>query len=90
MQWNDLLYVLAVVQTGSALRAAEKLGVNQATVLRRLDAIEAAAGAQFFERKRSGLKPTEIGRMAAETAIRMEREAQAFENALAARRRIEA
>ena len=54
MQWNDLLYVLAVVQTGSALRAAEKLGVNQATVLRRLDAIEAAAGAQIFERKRSG------------------------------------
>jgi DNA-binding transcriptional LysR family regulator len=87
MQWNDLLYVLAVAQTGSALRAAEKLGVNQATVLRRLDAIEAAAGAQFFERKRSGLKPTEIGRMAAETAERIEREAQALENALAARRR---
>lgn len=87
MQWNDYLYVLAIVQTGSALRAAEKLGVNQATVLRRLDAIEAAAGTQFFERKRSGLKPTEIGRMAAEAAMRMEREAQAFENALAARRR---
>lgn len=87
MQWNDLLYVLAVVQTGSALRAAERLGVNQATVLRRLDAIEAAAGAQFFERRRSGLKPTEIGRLAAEAALRMEREAQVFENALAARRR---
>jgi DNA-binding transcriptional LysR family regulator len=87
MQWNDLLYVLAVVQTGSAMRAAERLGVNQATVLRRLDAIEAATGAQFFERRRSGLKPTEIGRLAAEAALRMEREAQAFENALAARRR---
>lgn len=87
MQWNDLLYVLAVVQTGSALRAAERLGVNQATVLRRLDAIEAAAGTQFFERRRSGLKPTEIGRLAAEAALRMEREAQALENALAARRR---
>lgn len=87
MQWNDLLYVLAVVQTGSALRAAERLGVNQATVLRRLDAIEAAAGTQFFERRRSGLKPTEIGRLAAEAALRMECEAQAFQNALAARRR---
>ncbi|WP_119305119.1 LysR family transcriptional regulator [Dongia deserti] len=87
MRWNDFLYVLAVVQTGSALRAAERLGVNQATVLRRLDAIEAAAGAQFFERRRSGLKPTEIGRLAAEAALRMEREAQAFENTLAARRR---
>jgi len=87
MQWNDLLYVLAVVQTGSALRAAERLGVNQATVLRRLDAIEAATGTQFFERRRSGLKPTEIGRLAAEAAMRMECEAQAFKNALAAHRR---
>jgi DNA-binding transcriptional LysR family regulator len=87
MQWNDLLYVLAIARTGSALRAAERLGVNQATVLRRLDAMEAAAGAQFFERKRSGLKPTDAGRLAAEAAQRMEHEAHALENALAARRR---
>jgi DNA-binding transcriptional LysR family regulator len=86
MQWNDLLYVLAVVRPARPC-AAERLGVNQATVLRRLDAIEAAAGAQFFERRRSGLKPTEIGRLAAEAAMRMGREAQAFDNALAARRR---
>jgi DNA-binding transcriptional LysR family regulator len=87
MHWNDFLYVLAVVETGSALRAAERLGVNQATVLRRLDAIEAATGAQFFERTRSGLKPTEMGRLAAETAERIEQETQVFEKALAARRR---
>jgi DNA-binding transcriptional LysR family regulator len=87
MQWNDLLYVLAIVRTGSALRAAETLGVNQATVLRRLDAIEAATGTQLFERRRSGLRPTEVGRLAAEAATRMEREAQALENALSARRR---
>lgn len=87
MQWNDLLYLLAIAQSGSAMRAAKRLGVNQATVLRRLDAIEAATGAQFFERRRSGLKPTEMGRLAAESAARMEREAQSFESALAARRR---
>lgn len=87
MQWNDLLYVLAIVRTGSALRAAEILGVNQATVLRRLDAIEAAAGTQLFERRRSGLRSTEVGRLVAEVAMRMEQEAQALENALAARRR---
>lgn len=87
MQWNDLLYVLAIVRTGSALRAAKILGVNQATVLRRLDAIEAAAGTQLFERRRSGLRSTEVGRLVAEAAMRMEQEAQALENALAARRR---
>jgi DNA-binding transcriptional LysR family regulator len=87
MQWNDLRYVLAVVRTGSALRAADSLGVNQATVLRRLDAIEAAMGMQLFERRRSGLRPTEAGRLAADTAERMELDAKAFENELAARRR---
>lgn len=87
MQWNDLLYLLAIAQSGSAMRAAKRLGVNQATVLRRLDAIEAATGAQFFERRRSGLTPTDMGRLAAEAAARMECEAQSFESALAARRR---
>jgi DNA-binding transcriptional LysR family regulator len=87
MKWNDLLFVLAILRTGSALRAAEVLGVNQATVLRRLDAIEAAAGTQLFERRRSGLRPTELGRLVAEAAARMEQEAQALESTLAARRR---
>lgn len=87
MQWDDLRYVLAIARSGSALRAAQALAVNQATVLRRLDAIEAAAGMQLFERRRSGLQPTNVGQLAAETAERIEREALDFEEALAVRRR---
>ena len=48
MDWDDLRYVLAVSRTGSALRAAALLGVNQTTVLRRLDALETGIGEPLF------------------------------------------
>jgi len=85
--WDDLRYVLAVSRAGSALRGAVALGVNQTTVMRRLQALECSLGACLFERRRSGHVLTEAGRLAVEAAERMEREADAFENALAARQR---
>lgn len=87
MQWDDLRVVLAVARTGSALRASKLLGVNQTTVLRRLDALDAAIGTPVFERRRSGQTLTRIGRIVAETAERMEREAQVLRDSLAAERR---
>lgn len=87
VRWDDLQYVLAVARTGSALAAARRLGVNQTTVLRRLDALEAAVGAPLFQRRRSGQTLTPAGQLAAETAERIERELQAFNDALAARQR---
>ena len=87
MDWDDLRYVLAVARTGSALRAAEQLGVNQTTVIRRLQALECALGSCLFERRRSGHIPTDAGRLAVEAAERMEQEAQAFRSALAVRQR---
>jgi DNA-binding transcriptional LysR family regulator len=87
MQWDDLRYVLAVARAGSALRAAEALGVNQTTVLRRVDAAEAAAGGPLFERRKTGLTLTAIGRMVAEAAARMEQETQALNKALSAQQR---
>jgi DNA-binding transcriptional LysR family regulator len=87
MQWDDLRYVLAVARTGSALRAAGVLGVNQSTVLRRLGALEEALGVQLFERRRSGQALTASGRLLVESAERMEREAQALRDALAAQQR---
>lgn len=87
MQWDDLRYVLAVAKTGSALRAAELLGVDQTTVLRRVSALESVLGARVFERRRSGLTLTASGRLVAETAERMERDALAMASALASERR---
>lgn len=87
MHWDDLRYVLAVARTGSALRAGEQLGVNQTTVLRRLDAIEATAGGPLFERRRSGQMLTATGQLAAEAAERMEQEVRALLDALSAQQR---
>lgn len=87
MDWNDLRYVLAVGRTGSALRAAELLGVNQTTVLRRIDALEAQLGAALFERRRSGHTLTAAGRRAVEAAERIDAEADALVSELAAQRR---
>lgn len=52
----DLL--LAAARTGSATRAAEKLGTTTATVLRRLEAFEDAVGARLFDRLPTGLRAT--------------------------------
>jgi len=87
MDWNDLRYVLAVARAGSALRGAELMGVNQTTVLRRLDAIESRLGAPLFERRRTGQTLTAAGRRAVEAAERMEAEAEALRTALAAQTR---
>ena len=48
--WDDLRYVLAVAETGSVSAAARELGVNHATVLRRISAFETDHGALIFDR----------------------------------------
>lgn len=53
--------VLAVARAGSIHGAAEALGMDRATVQRRLDAAEAALDARLFERRRDGCTPTEAG-----------------------------
>jgi DNA-binding transcriptional LysR family regulator len=87
VDWDDLRYVLAVARAGSALRAGRLLGVNQTTVLRRLDALECDLGSALFERGRGGQTLTAVGQLAVATAERMEREALALANALAAHQR---
>lgn len=52
--WDDLRFVLAVAESGSVNRAARVLGVNHATVLRRIAAFEEAQGAAVFDRTAQG------------------------------------
>ena len=54
--WDDLRYVLAVVDSGSVLQAAKYLGVNHATVLRRVTAFEEQHGLSLFERTPQGYR----------------------------------
>jgi DNA-binding transcriptional LysR family regulator len=87
IEWSDLRFVLAVARTGSALRAAQALRVNQTTVMRRITQLEDTIGTTLFERKQSGYHPTPLGERIAAVAIRIEDEVNALESAISADRR---
>jgi DNA-binding transcriptional LysR family regulator len=61
LEWDQLRFMLAIHRGGSMQAAAEALRVDRATVLRRLDALEAALGARVFERRRDGCTLTRAG-----------------------------
>ncbi len=54
LKWDDLQFVLSVAENGSLSAAARELGVNHATVLRRVASFEQAYGITLFERRASG------------------------------------
>lgn len=55
----DLDTVLALVRTGTLAGAAERLCVDASTVFRALQRLERGLGETLFERRRTGLSPTE-------------------------------
>jgi DNA-binding transcriptional LysR family regulator len=61
LEWDHLRVVLAVHRSGSMQAASQLLDVDRATVLRRLDALEARLGARLFERRRDGCVLTRAG-----------------------------
>lgn len=83
--WNDLKFVLETVRCGGISGAARALGVNHATVARRITAAEAALGARLFDRLPGGYTPTEAGREAARAAEEMERIGARLDRKIAAR-----
>lgn len=72
MDWDHLRIFLAVARHGQLLAAARRLGVNHATVARRLDALEAALGTLLFERRPAGCVPTQAGERLLPVAERIE------------------
>lgn len=77
--WDDLRYVLAVAEAGTVSGAARRLGVNHATVLRRVAAFEARAGVALFTRTARGYAvPADRARL-----IEAAREAEAAMQAVA-------
>lgn len=59
--WDDVRTALAVAREGTVSGAAEALGVHHATVIRRIDALEAQLGARLFQRHPRGYALTEAG-----------------------------
>jgi DNA-binding transcriptional LysR family regulator len=75
---NELRALLAVVETGSFLAAANQLGWPRATLRRRIDEIEARAGTALLVRTRQGAAPTPAGAVLAARAEAVLEEASAL------------
>jgi len=72
IDWDDVRHFLAVTRGGSVRAAAKRLGVNHATVLRRVAQLEDRLGAQMFEKRPSGYRLTAAGEDVLEFANQME------------------
>ncbi|WP_136068630.1 LysR family transcriptional regulator [Modicisalibacter radicis] len=70
-RWDDLRIALAIAESGSLAGAARRLGVNHATVFRRLGELERQLGVRLFERSRGGYVATPAGEDLAATAARV-------------------
>ncbi|WP_374632084.1 LysR family transcriptional regulator [Ferrovibrio sp.] len=74
MDWDHIRVFLAIARQGQLLAAARKLGLNHATVSRRLDALEADMGTQLFVRRPAGSVLTPAGERLMQVAERLEAE----------------
>lgn len=74
MNWDDMRIFLAVARAGQLLGAARRLGVNHATVSRRMAALEAELSARLVARTPSGAQLTPAGERFLAAAERMEAE----------------
>ncbi|MDZ5699389.1 LysR family transcriptional regulator [Chelativorans sp. M5D2P16] len=72
MNWDDVRIFLSVARTGQILGGARRLGLNHATVSRRIAALEAAIGAKLIRRTTVGSELTEAGERLLPVAERME------------------
>ncbi len=85
MDWDDVRYLLALRRNGSLAAAARALHVDQTTVGRRLNALEAALGTRLFERHATGHRLTAAGARACELGASMDGAAETIERELGGR-----
>ena len=72
-EWDDYRFALALLRSGSIRGAAATLGVNHATVSRRLAAINTRLGTPAFERLAGLYHPTSAGKPLVAAALQMEK-----------------
>ena len=74
MNWDDARLFLAVARTGQLLAASRRLGVNHATLSRRISALEEALKTRLLIRRTNGCELTAEGEAFLRAAERMETE----------------
>ena len=74
LDWDNARIFLAVARTGQMLGAAKKLGLDHATVSRRIATLESALGVKLIERRTNGCALTATGETFLGAAERIETE----------------
>lgn len=74
LDWDNARIFLAVARSGQMLAAARKLGLDHATVSRRIAALETGLGAKLIERRTNGCALTPRGETFLASAERIETE----------------
>lgn len=72
IDWDDLRLVLAIARGEGLSGAARSLGLNHATLFRRLNQLEQRVGVRLFERFRTGYAATAAGEKVVALAGRIE------------------
>jgi DNA-binding transcriptional LysR family regulator len=83
MHWDNLRYFLVVARSGSLSRAGRSLGVDPATLSRRIRQLEREVGTKLFLRQPKGYVRTAAGERLLARAEELEREILACQAALA-------
>lgn len=81
--WQDLRYFAALSEAGSLSAAARSIGVEHATIARRIAALETDMGLKLVDRRGRRLILTADGLKIAAIAARMKAEAQAVDRVVA-------
>ena len=68
MTIEQMRMILAVAETSSVNQAAKRLFISQPALSKAIQAAERELGQSLFERSKSGMEPTEYGRIFCETA----------------------
>ena len=90
--WDDLRLFLLAAESGTFTAAAQRAGLEQSTMSRRIAALETRLGGALFLRARSGLTLTEQGErilpLAREARARMQEVAEAVRPQVAGKVRV--
>ena len=82
LNWDDLRFLLAVAEQGTLSGAARRLGVNHATVYRRVSEFEKSLGVTLFERRPNGYAIAGDARHILDSLRAVERSVQGVERSV--------
>ena len=89
LDWTLLRSFLAVIDAGSLLGAAKRMGTYQPTLSRQITELESQLGVPLFERTGRGLRPTSAGLAIVDAARAMAEAAQAVETSVSSSAQID-